>query len=409
MVEISAFMLMFLIILTFDFHVVLLAIEVILALLIPLLVYFSKKPHKYFKGTIAKRYMRYIAITYAAQQVFLTASTVFMLSFFPEAFVFLGRGLYYTWIVFILLYAFRLFLIAIYWYGWDSLPENIHHFVGTFFAFTGVGLIYLDSVILGFLSNPIGITSVSPLSFNFIINMVNPLAIPLFIALVLFAITVTLTMLGFIHAIRVHKIDSLEIGKEDLLGRIYFKVASVTGLLLIPSTLWYLLSLQQFSPYKFSNMVGGLGIEAEGPNLSWLFILSIVFFTIFIVSANIWNRKMEQLHSLEHVRDKYPRLIYVKVISIIVSFLAFFVLNMVSQSPYIVSDPKLAEIFPFLDTSIGINQKAAALDVVSVAIFALVPFISAFAVLLYFFFTGVIGDEKEIAMEKLAGRVYPLK
>ena len=408
MVVISSSMLMFLIILTFDFHVIMLAIEVVLALLIPLLVYLSRQPHKYLKGDIAKRYMRYIAITYASQQVFLTASTVFMLSFFPEAFVFLGQGLYYTWIIFILLYAFRLFLIAIYWYGWDTLPQNIHHFVGTIFAFSGIGLIYLDSVILSFLSHPIGISSIDPLSLNFVLNMVNPLVFPLFISLLLFATTVTLAILGFIHAIRVHKIDKPGMGKEDLLGRIFLKVASVTGLLLIPSVFWYLISLHQFSSYKFSNMLGGISTGAQGPDLLWLLMLSTIFYIVFLISANIWNRQMEKLHSLEHVRDKHPKLIYVNVLSITFTFISFFVLNMVSQSPYIVSDKHLVEKYPFLDTNIGINQKAAALDVFSIAIFALVPFIAVFTVLLYFLFTGVIGDEKEIEMERLAGRVYPL-
>lgn len=406
---VSSFILIFLVMILFNFHIILLAIEVVIALLLPLLMYFSKHPYKYFSSKIARRYMRYIAITYAAQQVFMTMATLLLILFFPDTLNFLDKGLYYTWIIFILLYAFRLFLISTYWFGWDYLPEHIHHFDGTLFAVSGVGLIYIDSVILSFLSYPAGITSINPLNFNFIMNMVNPLATPLFLALLLFAFTLTFTILGFIHAKRVTMIDSHKMGKEDLLGRIYMKIASITGLLLIFPVSWYILSLQQFSPYKFSNMFGGLGIEAEGPNLSWLFILLLLFYVVYLVSANMWNGAMEQLHSLEHVRDKYPRLIYVKLISIALSFLTFLIINLISQTPYVVSDPRTAEIFPFLDMSSGVEQKAAIPDVISIAIFVMIPLFGALVVLLFSIFSEAIGTEEEMKLDKPSEKIHSLE
>ena len=64
MAELTSFPILFMIILTFGFHVVMLAIEIILALIIPLMRYLGRQPHRVFENKIAKRYMQYIAISY---------------------------------------------------------------------------------------------------------------------------------------------------------------------------------------------------------------------------------------------------------------------------------------------------------------------------------------------------------
>lgn len=399
MIEIGASYVMFLIILMFGFHVVLLAIEVVMALLIPLLVYLGKQPQSYFKGIIAKRYMNYIVITYATQQIFLTAATVFTLSYFPDTLIFLGRALFYPLGFFVLIYGVRLFCISAYWYGWDKLPGNIHHLVGTIFGMTGIAIIYLDSVILGFLGYPIGVESGLNSEFNQIINFLNPLTLPLFLLLTIFSITTTLTILGFIHAKRVRTIEELEVGEEAVLGRIYLKVASVISLMILPTLGWYLISLHQFSYYKFSNIMGGIGFEAEGRSVAWLTILCLLSFSTYSVSANIWNRKIEQYHSLEHTCERHGNLLVIQVGSIMVSLLSLFLLNLISQGPYFISDLNLVGELSYLDINDGVNQKAATLDIFSLTIFAFIPLIAAFLMLLYFFFTGVIGGEHDVTKE----------
>lgn len=393
MIEIGASHVMFLIILTFGFHVLLLAIEIVMALLIPLLVYLGKQPQSYFKGDVAKRYMNYIAITYATQQIFLTAATVFTLSYFPDTLIFLGKGLFYPLGFLILIYGIRLFCISAYWYGWDRLPDNVHHSIGTIFGVSGIAILYLDSVILGFLGYPIGIENAATSDFNQIVNFLNPLALPLFLLLTMFSMTTTLTILGYIHAKRVRTIQELEMGEEAVLGRIYLKVASVMSLTILPLLGWYLLSLHQFSHYKFSNIVGGIGYEAEGKSVVWLTTLLLLSFIVYLVSANLWNRKIEQYHSLEHTCERHGNLLIIQVTAIIISLLSLFILNLISQSPYFVSDPNLVNELGYLNINDGVNKKAATLDLYSLTIFAFIPLLTAFFMLLYFFFTGIIGEE----------------
>ena len=397
---------MFLIILTFSFHVVLLAIEIVLALLIPLLIYLGKQPQEYFKGLIAKRYMNYIAITYASQQVFLTASTVFTLSYYPDTLIYLGKALFYPLGFFILIYGFRLLLLSSYWYGWNRFPSSLHHFIGTLFAFTGLIILYLDSVILGFLGYPIGVED-GAYSFNQIVNFLNPLTLPLFLLFALFAVSVTFTILGFVHAKRIQRIQELEVGEEAILGRIYLKIASVVSMMILPVLLWYLISLHEFSYYKFSNMVGGLGFDAEGHNYSWLTIIFLISYVVYSITANRWNARMEELHSLEHTCEAHGKLLITQLISLLVSFLSIFLLNLLAQAPYFVASPELVKQVPFLDINQGINEKAASLDIYALTIFALIPLMLSFFVLLVFFFTGVIGDPEEDGNKYLAGMVHP--
>ncbi|MHA2277760.1 MAG: hypothetical protein ACXAC2_18415 [Candidatus Kariarchaeaceae archaeon] len=408
MIEIGASAVISLIIITFGFHVVLLSIEIVMALLIPLLVYLGKQPQRYFKGLIAKRYMNYIIITYATQQIFLTAATVFTLSYYPDTLVFLGKALFYPLGFFILIYGIRLFCISAYWYGWDRLPDNIHYFLGTVFGATGIAILYLDSVILGFLGYPIGVENAVNSEFNQIINFLNPLAIPLFLLLTFFSITTTLTILGYIHAKRIKTIQELEIGEEAVLGRIYLKVASVVSLLILPTLGWYLVSLHQFSRYKFSNIMGGIGYDAEGQSYAWLTVLFLLSFIIYSVTANIWNRKIEQYHSLEHTCERHGNLLLIQVISIVTSLLSIFILNLISQSPYFVSDVELVNELPYLNVNDGVNQKAATLDLYSLTIFAFIPLFAAFFMLLYFFFTGIIGEEYDVSQQNnIAGIIQP--
>ncbi|MHA2032982.1 MAG: hypothetical protein ACW99Q_26740, partial [Candidatus Kariarchaeaceae archaeon] len=52
--------------------------------------------------------------------------------------------------------------------------------------------------------------------------------------------------------------------------------------------------------------------------------------------------------------------------------------------------------------------KAATLDLYSLTIFAFIPLFAAFFMLLYFFFTGIIGEEYDVSQQNnIAGIIQP--
>ncbi len=398
----ASIIIMTIILSVFTFHVVLLGIEVVLSLLIPGLKYIADKIGNADLDRESSRYMNYIAITYASQQVMLTATTVFTLSFFPEFLVLAGRILFYPLAFFILAFALRLSLMSAFWYGWGRWPRKLYYGIGATYAFLGVIVVYLDSVLLGFLNYPKGLLQASPLKVDNGQLYLNPTTYPLFFVLVFAAVSVTLSILVFIHSARIKtNTGPVEIQKE--LVKYYVLVAWGSALLFIPSLLWYLASLAKHSEYKYSNMLGGILIKAQGPNFSWLllvFLLLLISFvsTLTLDVKRIWKKKAD---SIESIRND-QLLFYHGPIGAVL-FVALFLLNLLSQTPYLVSDPELAKTVTILNVRLSINPYADMLDLYSLTFFVLIPYFIAFMTLLYFFFTGVIGGDKEIKGKRLAG------
>ncbi len=398
----ASIIIMSIILSVFAFHVVLLGIEVVLSLLIPGLKYLADKNNDANLDREASRYMNYIAITYASQQVMLTATTVFTLSFFPEFLVLAGRILFYPLAFFILAFALRLSLMSAFWYGWGRWPRNLYYGIGVSYGFLGVLVVYLDSVLLGFLNYPKGLIRASPLKVDNAQIYLNPTTYPLFFVLVFAAVSVTLSILVFIHSARI-RASSGPVDTQRNLIKHYVIIAWASVLLFVPSLLWYLASLAKYSNYKYSNIVGGILETPQGPNFSWLlvvFLLLLVAFgsTLSLDVQRIWQKKEDSVEGMKEDR----LLIYHGPLGA-VWFVLLFLLNLLSQTPYLVSDPELAETVTVLNVRQAINPYADMLDLYSLTFFVLIPYFIAFATLLYFFFTGVIGGDREIKGKRLAG------
>ncbi len=398
----ASIIIMSIILSVFAFHVVLLGIEVVLSLLIPGLKYLADKTSDTNLNKEASRYMNYIAITYASQQVMLTATTVFTLAFFPEFLVLAGRILFYPLAFFILAFALRLSLMSAFWYGWERWPRNLYYGIGAAYAFLGIVVVYLDSVLLGFLNYPKGLYQANPLKVNNAQLYLNPTTYPLFFVLVFAAVAVTLSILVFIHATRI-RVNSGPVDTQKILVRYYLLIAWVSAVLFIPSLLWYLASLARYSEYKYSNIVGGILTEAQGSSFSWLlvvFLLLLIAFgaTLSVDVQRIWRKKQDTIEDIK--KDRL--LIYHGPLGAAL-FVALFLLNLLSQTPYLVSDPELASSVLVLNVRVSINPYADMLDLYSLTFFVLIPYFIAFATLLYFFFTGVIGGDREIKGKRLAG------
>ena len=68
-------------------------------------------------------------------------------------------------------------------------------------------------------------------------------------------------------------------------------------------------------------------------------------------------------------------------------------------------DSDLVDAYPFLNVKVGINPRAASLDVYAIAIFALIPLFLAFGSLLYYLFSGKLESRDEMGIENISGRI----
>ena len=195
-----------LILATFSFHVVMLGIEVVLSLVIIGLLIWHKKTGNEFLKKEAKQYMLYISMTYASAHFFLTATTIFTLSFYPEFLVLTGQALTYPLLWVLNMVLLRLGMLAVFWYGWDKFfGKPLHYISGIVYALAGLAWIYFYMVLLGFMSYPDGLVSIDPLVMDNAKLYVNPTIWSLLFTIVFGAIAVTLFILTFIYAIRLKR------------------------------------------------------------------------------------------------------------------------------------------------------------------------------------------------------------
>ncbi len=398
--------LLFSALLMFIFHVVMLGLEVVISLIVVTLDYIGFRTQNQSYRKLASRYMNYIAVTYASQQVFLTATTVFLLSYFPDILILLGNVLFIPLGIFIWTYAFRLFLISLYWYGWDKFTHKTHLIFGTLFALFGVLVVYLDSVLLGFLNYTFGLISVSPLRVDDILFFINPTSFPLFFILVFISIAVTLSFIVALYRIKVSVfVDDEVLSLEKKTIPYFIKIGFYSLIAVLPAVLWYLLTLSNFSYYKFSNMVGYILVQPQGVSYAWLLVSFLLAYLAWVYVAWLLYKEGLVIPENKKTKDRGYNLSLINLVLALTSFLTLFTLNIVSQAPYVIADPNLAKQIPFINPDIGINKPAGAFDVLSVTIFAVVPFLIAFYILIDYFLTGVIGGEKPVEGSNLAGTI----
>lgn len=404
MAEISAFLIFSVILLVFTIHVVLLAIEIVISLLVFVFEVVKKQSYD-FKNKVTKKYIKYVGLNYASQQAYLTASTVFVLSFYPEVLVLAGRALFYVLTFLITIFAIRLVFMAYYWYGWGRISEKLHSAMAIFWTLTGVILLYLDTLLLGFLGNPVGVESLNldtmvP-KMNYAATFLNPISFALLPLLVVFAVTIVLNLLAYIHILRVEKIKDEDLNEENYLALQYRKVAFIAAPVILPILIIYLVVLYFVAEYKFQSLFG-YNDAAESLNLLWMVGLAVLFYLAHLYYSFTWNKANKKATSLKDVSAKDKTVVLFQTLTIILSFAFLIIADFISQTPYFVMDTELAKDVPFINVTNGVNERAAVFDVYSVAVFGLLPLVAAFGVWLYFFFSGMLGD-KPIEGKQLAG------
>ncbi len=376
---------MALILATFSMHVVMFGIEVILSLVVLGLLIYNRKTGDENALKVAYDYMLYISMTYASAHFFLTATTVFTLTFYPTFLILTGQALFYPllWIFVALL--FRLALIAWLYYGWFDFDATKRLVFSILFSLAGVVWIYLYMTLLAFMNTPDGLVSTDPMVIDNVRLFLNPTILPLLLTVVFGAGAVTLFILVFIYTGKLKKEENEFYSKLNV---IYLKVGYYLFLLFIPSLLAYIFSLRTHSEHKFKNMVGWVfAQDAPTVDFGWMFfiILLLVVVALAVTSILVFKYAKEGLDLNDKVQ--YYMLMILGPVSAII-FEMVFLLNLISQNPYLIVAPELAADVPAIVTTTAVNDIANVTDVTSLAIFAMTPLFLAFLSLMYFIFSG---------------------
>jgi hypothetical protein len=143
--------------------------------------------------------------------------------------------------------------------------------------------------------------------------------------------------------------------------------------------------------FKFNNIAGFfVGKDAEGNNLSWLFALKMIL--VFAQVAIVLYFKFSKTADPLAIKSKKMLVSLGPLAALTVIFGEL--LNLLSHLPYFIAKPSLATDLPHIDLKQAINPLADAFDVYAVTVFALVPLLLAFGVLVYYAITGDVQKAK---------------
>ncbi len=372
----------------FGIHIALVNIDIGLAVIIPFLKRYGETKGNELFVSEAKKYMKYFAIVYATAGVYATAFTVFLLAFFPEFLWLGGIALLIPFGLAVVFVALRLFSISAYWYTWNKLNSNYHFYLGLILASTSFIIPLMFRSVFAFLNNPIGVESLDPLVIDWFKVYTNPTLWPLYLKSIAGAFSATFFMLVTVYAYRVYK----GIGEKDdnlKFIKLYLNNGMWLLFLMVIFGFWYLASLSAATPYKFSNIVGvWFGVSPQGTDYSWLFILKMllvsyqVFVIIYILQTGITKEKVVLIEGYN-----IKLLMGIGPAAVLTIVLGEY-LNAFSQLPYFIAQPGLEDSLPMINVFNSINPLAALFDVYSVTIFAIIPLLLAFFVLLYYLLGG---------------------
>ncbi len=275
--------------LVFTIHITMVNLGMGLAWLIPYIKWRADRGEKELEKP-AKSLMRFYAATYGVGGVFATAFTVFLLSFYPHFLRFAGSITLIPFGIAILMIVLHFFSISAFWYGWDRWSRKAHYFIGFLLGISALLIPFGFRAVFAFLNIPAGL-GYDPVHHKFYLNVVdaitkNPTFWPLYLKSIVGAFTVTsLVVIGamvykyFLSGDDEEKRGALKVAK------MLAKPAAIGLGLMIPLGIWYTISLENI-PYKFNNIFAPLGWSVDGGkayyNVSWLFVLKMVFVAIQI-------------------------------------------------------------------------------------------------------------------------------
>ncbi len=375
----------------FGFHIVLVNVDMGLGIIIPILKRLGELKGKEVYISEARKYMRFFAIMYASAGVFGTGFTVFLLTFFPE-FLWLGGIVAFApFAVAILFLTLRFLTLTLYWYGWDRFKPELHFYIGIVLMITSFGVPFGFRAVFSFLNVPQGVENISPLELNVAKMFTNPTLPPLYLKSIFGALAATFFTLVSVYTYRYYK----KLGNQE--DNIYFiKLYLSYGMLFLflqfITGFWYLGSLAAYAPYKFGNIAGAWFGGTVVSDYSWLFALKLFFVAVqvgVILYIFYWMLEKGEFN----LNDKYTLygLLSIGPASLLTIVLGEY-LNAFSQLPYFVAQPSLEDALPMINVFNSINELAAIFDVYSVVIFAGIPLILAFLVLLYYVIAGKVNE-----------------
>lgn len=226
----------------------------------------------------ARKIFKFLIATEVVSGVYGTMITVVLAGIWPTLVNIATIILFIPLIVSIIGIIIRLTSIAAYWYTWDKVGARIHLAIGLLMAFSGVMIPVGFRYIFAFINNPVGLTSLNPISGNIIEALMNPVYPPLLLHTLFGALSIGFlaASAGLAWSSKVDKTVERWSGYSSLLG----------GLMIIPQGLtgfWFWSTLSFHSPYLFASLNKSfLPIQHSSTDVSYLF-LGMVLLSIVIL------------------------------------------------------------------------------------------------------------------------------
>jgi cytochrome d ubiquinol oxidase subunit I len=274
--------------LTFGIHIVMVNLGIFLALTVP---YFKHKAEVTGDKALEKvawKMMRFYAATYGVAGVFGTAYTVFLLSYYPD---FIGLAGNITMIPFglsIILITLHFFSISSYYYGWRRWSRSTHDLIGALLAITALLIPFGFRAVFAFLNIPVGLhVEGGKIFLSMTEALSNSTFWPLYFKSIVAAITAgsIAVIAGLEYSYNKSSDEWYREGVKKVVSALS-PVAAVGLLAMVVLGLWYAYSLRAV-PYKFNNIFASIGWKVgDGTaynNVTWLFILKMIFFAIQVI------------------------------------------------------------------------------------------------------------------------------
>ncbi|MGC9072225.1 MAG: cytochrome ubiquinol oxidase subunit I [Acidilobus sp.] len=271
----------------FGIHIVMVNLVIGLAILVPLLKYLGTRRGDQLTVDMARRLMKYYAVTYGIAGVFGTAFTVFLFSYYPFATLLLGTIAIIPFAVAIAFVGLNFFSLIAYWYGWDRWSPRTHNIVGILLAASAVMIPFGFRGVFAFLNEPVGLVfNPSGPTLNTLQAYSNPTFWPLYLSSIVGGLTAT--MVAIMAGFGIAYLRGPEGEKAYFEASVRrFLLPSLIGLLvMVPLMFSYLMSLTGV-PFKFNSIMEGLGVtigETGSYDFSWIFVLHLTVVVIQFLS-----------------------------------------------------------------------------------------------------------------------------
>jgi len=230
----------------------------------------------------ARKVFKFLVASEVVSGVYGTMITVALAGFWPTLVNIATIILFIPLIISIIGIIARLTSIAAYWYTWDKVQPKIHLSIGLIMALSGLAIPAGFRYIFAFIDNPVGSTSLNPISGNILEALMNPIYPPLLLHTWFGALSIGFlaAAAGLAWSSRKDKTIEKWSGYASLLG----------GLMIIPQGLtgfWFWSTLSFHSAYLFYSInISFLPTGHSSTNVSYTF-LGMVLLAIAILTLGI--------------------------------------------------------------------------------------------------------------------------